>query len=63
MGLSLFCCPLLLPPLLCSESMLCLPCTGVQVASADTDLLELTEENVEKVLDEVSSPGAREQRW
>lgn len=32
--------------------------TGVQVASAETDLLELTEENVEKVLDEVSSPGA-----
>ena len=26
---------------------------GVQVASADTDLMELTEENVEKVLDEV----------
>jgi hypothetical protein len=28
---------------------------GVQAASAATDLLELTEENVEKVLDEVSS--------
>lgn len=27
---------------------------GVQAASAATDLLELTEENVEKVLDEVS---------
>jgi hypothetical protein len=26
---------------------------GVQVASADTDLMELTEENVETVLDEV----------
>lgn len=29
----------------------------MQVASAATDLLELTEENVEKVLDEVSTPG------
>lgn len=29
--------------------------SGVQVSSAATDLLELTEENVEKVLDEVSA--------
>lgn len=28
---------------------------GVRVSSAATDLLELTEENVEKVLDEVST--------
>jgi hypothetical protein len=31
---------------------------GVQVSSAATDLLELTEENVEKVLDEVGQSAA-----